>query len=203
MDREDLWLWSLPKRRSLSFPSLLEQDHIAEFKGLWSCDLFEGSKEGNPTICSLAQLSQQLPGQGDGAAPPPQAFFVVVAVVKVFFPPPLLSLTLSCSKYITQTGLTPDLGFSTSLRLPQALPGIPQINHLPRSLFQAPLHHSQDRTRTGLATAEIKAGIWALSPEPGGKSVPRGPGPCGEPLPFLAALPQLPGLEPGPGLQRC
>lgn len=39
-------------------PFLIGTDHIAEFKGLWSCDLFEGRNQGNPTICSLAQIIQ-------------------------------------------------------------------------------------------------------------------------------------------------
>lgn len=37
-------------------PFLIGTDQIAEFKGLWSCDLFEGRNEGNPTVCSLAQI---------------------------------------------------------------------------------------------------------------------------------------------------
>lgn len=46
-------------REAQSFiPFLIGTDHIAEFKGLWSCDLFEGRNEGNPTICSLAQIIQ-------------------------------------------------------------------------------------------------------------------------------------------------
>lgn len=39
-------------------PFLIGTDHVAEFKGLWSCDLFEGRNKGNPTICSLAQIIQ-------------------------------------------------------------------------------------------------------------------------------------------------
>lgn len=45
-------------------PFLIGTDHVAEFKGLWSCDLFEGRNKGNPTICSLARIIQQLPAKG-------------------------------------------------------------------------------------------------------------------------------------------
>lgn len=88
-------------------PFLIGTDRIAEFKGLWSCDLFEGRSKGNPTICSLAQLIQFLPGQGNVGLPPPGIFF--------------LSLALSWFKYIAPVPVTSDLSSSTLVRLPREI----------------------------------------------------------------------------------